>query len=62
MLPYLLSTLKFYMSTWQVENEEGQDMAEYGLLLALIAVVVVVALVTLGPTIQGVFTDVNDSF
>jgi pilus assembly protein Flp/PilA len=60
MLPYLLSTLKLYMFSW--ENEEGQDMAEYGLLLALIAVVVVVALVTLGPTIQGVFTDVNDTF
>jgi pilus assembly protein Flp/PilA len=62
MLPYLLSTLKFYMSAWEMEKEEGQDMAEYGLLLALIAVIVVVALVTLGPVIAGVYSDIEASF
>ena len=30
-------------------SEEGQTMAEYGLLLALIAVVVMVAVLALGP-------------
>ncbi len=33
-------------------------MTEYGVLLALIAVVVIVALLVLGPEIVGVFTNV----
>jgi pilus assembly protein Flp/PilA len=60
MLFHMLSILNARLG--QIEREEGQDMAEYGLLLALIAVVVVVALVTLGPVIQGVFTDIEGSF
>jgi len=42
-------------------SEEGQTMAEYGLLLALIAIVVIGAIVLLGPTISGVFTSINDA-
>lgn len=42
-----------------VTNEEGQGMVEYGLLLALIAVVVIAALVTLGPKVAGIFTEVE---
>ena len=41
-------------------NEEGQTMAEYGLLLALIAVVVMAAVLLLGPKIAGVFTNVTN--
>jgi pilus assembly protein Flp/PilA len=41
-----------------VKREEGQAMAEYGLILALIAVVVAVVMLTLGSqissTVQGV--------
>ena len=37
-------------------REEGQTMTEYGVLLALIAVVVIVALVLLGPKIASLFT------
>ena len=40
-------------------SEEGQTMAEYGLLLALIAIVVMAAVLVLGPQIAGVFTDVG---
>ena len=43
------------------KDEEGQGMVEYGLILALIAIVVIVALVALGPKIKGVFQAVNDS-
>jgi pilus assembly protein Flp/PilA len=41
-----------------VEREDGQAMAEYGVILALIAVVVIAVLLTLGSqissTVQGV--------
>jgi pilus assembly protein Flp/PilA len=39
----------------QLKREEGQTMAEYGLLLALIAVVCILVLGTLGLGIQGKF-------
>jgi pilus assembly protein Flp/PilA len=45
----------------QLRREEGQTMTEYGILLALIAVVVIVALVLLGPKIAGIFTSVTNS-
>lgn len=43
-----------------VTNEEGQGMVEYGLILALVAVVVIAALTLLGPKIANVFTNVNN--
>lgn len=42
-----------------VTDEEGQGMVEYGLLLALIAVVVIAALVTFGPKVRDIFTEVE---
>ena len=43
------------------KDENGQGMAEYGLIIALIAVVVIVALTTMGQRILQKFTDVNDA-
>lgn len=43
----------------QFKNEEGQGMAEYGLILALIAVAVIVALGLMGDQLIAVFTDVE---
>jgi pilus assembly protein Flp/PilA len=43
------------------DDEEGQTLVEYGLLLALIAIVVIVALLILGPIVSGIFTTVGDS-
>lgn len=40
-------------------DEEGQGMVEYGLILALVAVVVIVALTALGNGIGGIFNKVN---
>ena len=40
-------------------DESGQDLAEYALLLALIAIVVIVAVRLLGPTIRDVFSEIN---
>ena len=45
----------------ELRREEGQTMTEYGVLLALIAVIVIVALVILGPKIAAVFTNVSSS-
>jgi len=40
-------------------DESGQDMAEYALLIALIAIIVIVALQPLGDAIAAVFTNVT---
>jgi pilus assembly protein Flp/PilA len=41
------------------EDEEGQTLVEYGLLLALIAIIVIVALIFLGPIISQLFQNVG---
>lgn len=41
------------------KDEEGQGMVEYGLIIGLIAVVVIVALVALGPKVKSMFEKVN---
>ena len=43
------------------KDEEGQGMVEYGLIIGLIAIVVIVALVALGPKIRDMFDQVNNS-
>lgn len=42
------------------KNESGATAIEYGLIAAGIAVAIIVAVNTLGSTLNGVFTDVND--
>lgn len=41
------------------KEEDGQGMVEYGLIIGLIAIVVVVALVILGPKIATLFNNVS---
>ena len=41
-------------------EEDGQGMVEYGLIIALIAVAVIVALGALGGGIKGIFENVNE--
>ncbi|RKL63667.1 Flp family type IVb pilin [Thermoanaerobacteraceae bacterium SP2] len=50
--------LKHFKKLWT--GEEGQGMAEYGLILALVAVVVIVALKALGQGINSKFNDVTN--
>jgi pilus assembly protein Flp/PilA len=45
---------------WAASDERGQTLVEYGLLLFFIAIVVIAALLILGPTISGIFQSVND--
>jgi pilus assembly protein Flp/PilA len=44
-----------------VRDEEGATLAEYGLLLALIAVVCLAAITTLGTKISSMFSAVSGS-
>jgi len=49
------------ISTWLRTNEDGQGLAEYALILALIAVAAIVALLFLGNQISTVLSTVGDS-
>ncbi|SDL73668.1 Flp family type IVb pilin [Tessaracoccus oleiagri] len=42
-------------------RDRGATAVEYGLLVGLIAVVIIVAVTALGGTLQGLFTDVKDA-
>jgi pilus assembly protein Flp/PilA len=42
-------------------DEEGQGLAEYALILALIAIVAIVALLFLGGQISGILSNVGES-
>jgi pilus assembly protein Flp/PilA len=42
-------------------DEEGQTLVEYGLLLALIAIIVIVALLFLGPIVSEIFQNVGEN-
>jgi pilus assembly protein Flp/PilA len=43
---------------WLKKEESGQGMVEYGLIIALIAIVVIAALIILGPAIRDLLTGV----
>jgi len=43
------------------KEEEGQGMAEYGLILALVSVVVIGVLTTMGTSIRDKFTEIKDA-
>lgn len=48
------------MLNW-LRNEEGQGMVEYGLIIGLIAIVVIVALLALGPKVRDLFYRSSDA-
>jgi pilus assembly protein Flp/PilA len=41
-----------------LKNEDGQDLLEYALLVALIAIVAVGAVTAAGQTVNGIFTQI----
>ena len=47
------------LTQFRREDEEGQTLVEYGLLLALIAIIVIVALIFLGPIVSQIFQNVG---
>jgi pilus assembly protein Flp/PilA len=42
-------------------QERGQGLVEYALILVLVAIVVIAALMILGPLVANVFSTINDS-
>jgi pilus assembly protein Flp/PilA len=47
----------FQQLRFQVTREEGQTMAEYGLLIAFIAIVALVGVTLLGTSLSSFFSD-----
>lgn len=58
MVKHFISTL---LARFQREDEDGQTLVEYGLLLALIAIIVIVALLFLGPIVSEIFQNVGEN-
>ena len=44
------------------EDEDGQAMVEYGLILGLVSVVAIALLATIGTDVQSVFQSIVDQF
>jgi pilus assembly protein Flp/PilA len=44
-----------------LKNEKGQGLVEYALILVLVAIVVIAALMVLGPVIGNTFSSINSS-
>lgn len=57
MLSYMLTWLNVHLS-----REEGQGMAEYGLILALVAVLLIAAFTGLKDGIDGVLDQIVNAF
>ncbi len=51
--------LELYEKLKARQGEEGQTLAEYGLILALIALVVIAALIVLGDSVAALFERIN---
>jgi pilus assembly protein Flp/PilA len=56
----MMSIAKNYVNGF-IKKEEGQGMVEYALIIALIAIVVIVALLALGPRIAEIFDNITNS-
>lgn len=56
----MLSAIRFYLQTRFMLDEEGQGMVEYGLILALIAIVVIGVLSTMGTNLGDLFQEIAD--
>jgi len=57
MIPEFLAGLSRLF--WRLHAEEGQALAEYGLLLALVVIASLIALAALGLAIAGIFSSVS---
>ena len=57
----MLQFISSLISRLRREDEDGQTLVEYGLLLALIAIIVIVALLFLGPIVSQIFQNVGEN-
>mgnify|MGYP003576443237 CR=1 FL=1 len=56
-----MNLLTAIISYFRNDDEEGQGLAEYALILALIAIVAIIALLFLGGQISGILNTVGSS-
>jgi len=56
-----MTRLYSYLTAVLARDEEGQGLAEYALVLALIAIVAIIALVFLGNQVQTIISNVGKS-
>ena len=61
MIQFVSSYISTFLSKFRKDDEEGQTLVEYGLLLALIAIIVIVALIFLGPIVSRIFQNVGSN-
>lgn len=55
----LFNYLRTYLRAF-VSNDEGQDLLEYALLVALIAIVCIIAVGTTGTNVNAIFTRIGE--
>ena len=61
MMLFVHTYISTLLSKFRRDDEEGQTLVEYGLLLALIAIIVIVALLFLGPIVSRIFQNVGSN-
>lgn len=57
----MLAQLLAFLSKYMPRNEKGQDLTEYALLVALIAIVVVLAVIFFGDSVSEFFASLGDT-
>jgi len=54
---------KFYFTLYNLlHSEEGQDLAEYAIMLGIIAVAVILVIITIGSQVSNVFQQFTTEF
>ncbi len=56
----LVSYAQTWFASFSKDEEEGQGLVEYALIIVLIAIVCIVALTALGGRVSEVFTEITD--
>ena len=54
-----MATIKNLLSTWT--DESGQDLAEYAILIGLVALAVTLSVILLGDAISSVFNSIDST-
>jgi Flp pilus assembly pilin Flp len=54
-----VATIKNLLSTWT--DESGQDLAEYAILIGLVALAVTLSVILLGDAISSVFNSIDST-
>jgi Flp pilus assembly pilin Flp len=57
----MLQFISSFINRFRRQGEEGQTLVEYGLLLALISIIVIVALLFIGPIVSQIFQNVGSN-